>query len=216
MDAELARFNMVEQQIRTWDVLDSRVLNLINRIKREHYVPEKYRDIAFADIRIPLNSGASMMEPKLEARILQSLSVNTDDRVLEVGTGSGYLTACLAGLADSVVSYEIDQDLHRQAGYNLASDGYENISLQVGDAMDLQSSEQFDVIVLTGSLPTMDKRFHGLLKTDGRMFMIVGREPAMEALLITRIGENEWAQESLFETEITPLVNARTPSLFKL
>ncbi len=219
MDAELARFNMVEQQVRTWDVLDDRVLDVIRRVQREHYVPEKYKDIAFADIRIPLSREADMMEPRLEARILQSLIIRAQDRVLEIGTGSGYLTACLAELADSVVSYEIDADLHTQAGYRLANDGYENISLRIGDAMELPAqlrlNEQFDIIVLTASLPMMDRRFHGVLKTDGRMFMIVGQEPAMEALLITRVGENEWAQESLFETELTPLINAKAPSSFK-
>ena len=218
MDAELARFNMVEQQIRTWDVLDSRVLNIVSRIQRERYVPEKYRDIAFADMRIPLTPEVSMMEPRLEARILQSLDIRMDDRVLEIGTGSGYLTACMAELADSIVSYEIDRNLHKRAGYNLASDGYENISLHVGDAMDnnLQLNEQFDVIVLTGSLPVMDKRFHGLLKIGGRMFMVVGEQPVMEALLITRVGENEWSRSSLFETELDPLANTRVPSSFKL
>ncbi len=216
MDAELARFNMVEQQIRTWDVLDDRVLNLVSRVQRERYVPEKYQELAFADMRLPLSPEASMMEPKLEARILQSLDIREDSRVLEIGTGSGYLTACLAELADSVVSYEIDKSLHRRAGYNLADDGYENLSLRIGDAMNLQLNEQFDIIVLTGSLPIMDKRFHGLLKIDGRMFMIVGEEPAMEALLITRVGKKEWSRESLFETELAPLINARAPSSFKL
>lgn len=220
MDAELARFNMVEQQIRTWDVLDDRVLDVISRVQREHYVPEKYRELAFADIRIPLSPDVDMMEPRLEARILQSLNIHADDRVLEIGTGSGYLTACLAELADFVVSYEMDAELHRQAGYNLANGGYENISLRIGDAMELPVqlplNERFDIIVLTASLPMMDKRFHGLLKADGRMFMIVGPEPAMEALLITRVGAKEWAQESLFETELVPLTNARVPSSFKL
>lgn len=158
-----------------------------------------------------------MMEPKLEARILQALNIQPDDRALEIGTGSGYLTACLSELADSVVSYDIDETLSKQAGHRLANDEHENISLRIGDAMgEVQFDEQFDVIVVTGSLPVMDKRFHDLLKIDGRLFMVVGEAPAMEALLITRVGENEWSTESLFETELTPLVNTSAPSHFHL
>jgi protein-L-isoaspartate(D-aspartate) O-methyltransferase len=217
MDVEQARYNMIEQQIRTWDVLDQRILDLVAHVRRENYVPEKYQDIAFADLRIPLGEGNSMMEPKLEARILQTLNIQPDDRALEIGTGSGYLTACLSELADSVVSYDIDETLSKQAGHRLANDEHENISLRIGDAMgEVQFNEQFDVIVVTGSLPVMDKRFHDLLKIDGRLFMVVGEAPAMEALLITRVGENEWSTESLFETELVPLVNTRAPSHFHL
>lgn len=217
MDIEQARFNMIEQQIRTWDVLNDRILELVARVPRERYVPEKYQDIAFADLRIPLGGERTMMEPKLEARILQTLDVQEDHTVLEIGTGSGYLTACLAEQADSVTSYEIDPEISKQAGYNLATNDHENVSLHIGDAMDnLVLNEQFDIIVLTGSLPTMDTRFHKFMKIGGRMFMVVGQAPAMEALLITRVGENEWAQESLFETELAPLVGAEQPSQFTL
>lgn len=217
MDVEQARYNMIEQQIRTWDVLDQRILDLVARVHRENYVPEKYQDIAFADLRIPLDDEHAMMEPKLEARILQTLNIQPGDRVLEIGTGSGYLTACMSVLADSVVSYDIDENLSKQAGHRLADDEHENISLRIGDAMgDFQLNEQFDVIVLTGSLPMMDKRFHDMLNIDGRLFLVVGEAPAMEALLITRVGENEWSTESLFETELAPLKNAQPPSHFHL
>ena len=217
MDVEQARYNMIEQQIRTWDVLDQRILDLVAHVHRENYVPEKYQDIAFADVRIPLGEGNSMMEPKLEARILQALNIQPDDRALEIGTGSGYLTACLSELADSVVSYDIDETLSKQAGHRLANDEHENISLRIGDAMgEIQFNEEFDAIVVTGSLPVMDKRFHDLLKIDGRLFMVVGEAPAMEALLITRVGENEWSTESLFETELVPLLNTSAPSHFHL
>ena len=217
MDIEQARYNMIEQQIRTWDVLDQRILDLVARVHREKYVPEKYRDVAFADIRIPLGSGHIMMEPKLEARILQTVNVQPTDRVLEIGTSSGYLTACLADLADTVVSYDIDEETSKQAGHKLAEDDHVNVSLRIGDAMgEFHPNEQFDVIVLNGSLPMMDKRFHELLNTGGRLFMVVGEAPVMEALLITRVGENEWATESLFETELPPLVNASKPSHFHL
>lgn len=217
MDVELARFNMIEQQIRTWDVLDDRILDLVNRVRRERYVPEKYKDLAFADIRIPIGEGQFMMEPKLEARILQTLDIQVGDRVLEIGTGSGYLTACMADLADSVVSYEIHESLSKQAGYNLASDEYENVSLRIEDVMDnLYLNEQFDAIVLTGSLPVMDKRFHELLKVDGRMFMVVGEAPAMEALIVKRVSRDQWSEESLFETDLDALLNTQSPSHFSL
>jgi len=217
MDVEQARFNMIEQQIRPWDVLDTRILELVARVPRERYVPEKYTDLAFADIRIPLGDNRFMMEPKLEARILQTLDVQKNHQVLEIGTGSGYLTSCLAELADSVTSIEIDERLSKQAGHNLAADDHENVSLRIADVMgDWNMDQQFDIIVITGSLPVMDKRFHSLLRVGGRMFMVVGEDAVMEALLITRVGENEWSSESLFETELEPLVNAKKPSHFSL
>ena len=217
MNIEQARYNMIEQQIRTWDVLDQRILDLVAQVRREKYVPERYRDVAFVDMRIPLGNGQVMMEPKLEARVLQTVDVQPGDRVLEIGTGSGYLTACLAALADTVVSYDIDESISKTAGHKLASDDYENVSLRIGDAtQDLQLNEQFDVIVVTGSLPVMDKRFHDLLSIGGRLFLVVGEAPVMEALLITRVGEHEWSTQSLFETELPPLVNSQAPSHFHL
>lgn len=218
MDIEQARFNMIEQQIRPWDVLDERILELVAQVPRERYVPARYRDVAFADLRIPLGNGDYMMEPKLEARILQALDVRQGDRVLEVGTGSGYLTACLADRADTVVSYEIDAAVSQQAHCNLSRNGFDNVVLHVADAMaGLPSGELFDVVVLTGSLPVMDERFHPLLKIGGRLFVVVGVAPAMEALLIERTGEDAWSQRSLFETELAPLINAPpAPSLFSL
>ena len=218
MDVEKARFNMVEQQIRPWDVLDGRVLDLVARIPREHYVPERYADLAFADINVPIGDDQTMLEPKLQARILQLLDIQPDQQILEIGTGTGYLTACLAELADFVVSIEINKDLSTQAGHNLAADDHENVSLRVADAMadDWHIDQQFDGIVITGSLPQMDERFHSLLKVGGKLFMVVGEAPGMEALLITRVGENEWSCESLFETELAPLINATPPSHFRL
>lgn len=217
MDIEKARFNMIEQQIRPWDVLDIRILDLVANEPRERYVPEKYKDLAFADIRIPLGDGQSMMEPKLEARILQTLDIHKDHQVLEIGTGSGYLTACLSKLAEWVISIDINKRLSKQAGQNLAANGHENISLKVTDVMGEWSiDQQFDIIVVTASLPTLDQRFHSLLRVGGRLFIVAGEAPVMEALLITRVGEHEWSQESLFETELTPLIHAKSPSHFHL
>lgn len=217
MDVEQARHNMIKQQIRTWDVLDQHIVDIVTRVCRESYVPEKYQDIAFADMRIPLNEKYTMMEPKLEARILQTLNIQPNDRVLEIGTGSGYLTACLSELADFVISYDINEKLSQLAGQRLASDGHENISLRIGDAMgNLQISERFDAVVINGSVPTMDKRFHERLNIHGRLFIVIGEPPIMAALLITRVDENEWSTENLFETELPPLENAQTPSRFSL
>lgn len=217
MDIERARYNMIEQQIRTWDVLDQGILDLVARIHREKFVPGKYSDLAFADIRIPIGDGEIMMEPKLEARILQTLDIHQDHQVLEIGTGSGYLTACLAELADSVVSVDINESISKQAGHNLAANEYENISLRIEDVMsDWHIEQQFDIIVVTGSLPELDERFQKHLRVGGRLFIVVGLSPAMEALLITRIGENEWSSESLFETDLPALINAKKPSQFHL
>ena len=224
MDIEQARSNMVEQQARTWEVLDGRVLDLLGVVRRERYVAEEHRRLAFADMRIPLGGGRFMMEPKLEARILQALAVGPDDRALEIGTGSGYLTACLSRLAKFVVSYEIDAGLHAQAAARLAADGYDNIELRTGDAMaesftDALAADKhaaFDVIVLTASLPVMDRRFHKPLKIGGRLFLVTGEAPAMEALLITRHGRDDWIQESMFETVLEPMAGAEAPSRFSL
>jgi protein-L-isoaspartate(D-aspartate) O-methyltransferase len=218
MNVEQARFNMIEQQIRPWDVLDPKILKLISEVPRENYVPARYQNLAFADTRIPLGHGQEMMEPRLEARILQALDIQPAHRVLEIGTGSGYLTACLAALADSVVSMEIHEELSKQAEHQLAENDVVNISLRITDAMsaDLAAEGAFDIIVITGSLPDMDKRFHESLNVDGRLFMVTGESPVMEAMLITRIGENEWSTESLFETDLAPLVNAKAPASFLL
>ncbi|TNF98171.1 MAG: protein-L-isoaspartate O-methyltransferase [Gammaproteobacteria bacterium] len=218
MNIEQARFNMIEQQIRPWEVLDPKVLKLVAEVPREKYVPAQYQNLAFADTRIPIGDGQEMMEPRLEARILQALDIQHGDRVLEIGTGSGYLTACLATLADSVVSVEVHENLSKQAEHQLAENDIVNISLRVEDAMsdDWAADGSFDVIVVTGSLPKMDNRFHDSLNIDGRLFMVVGESPVMEAMLIARLGENEWSSESLFETDLAPLVHAKAPASFLL
>lgn len=207
MNIEQARHNMIEQQIRPWDVLDQRVLELMRRVPREDFVPKAYRNIAFTDMMIPIGHDQVMMEPKQEARLLQALSVQPHEKVLEVGTGSGYLTALLAGMAREVVSVEIVSELHEEAKKQLASHGIDNVTLELGDAANGWDSRQpYDVIAVTGSLPAVPRGLRENLQIGGRLFAIVGSEPAMEAILITRINANEWREENLFETVIPPLM----------
>jgi protein-L-isoaspartate(D-aspartate) O-methyltransferase len=215
MNIEQARFNMIEQQIRPWDVLDDRVLNVISGTPRENFVPEQYRALAFSDISIPLDHGQTMMPPKLEGKLLQSLALQPEDRVLEVGTGSGYLTACLAGLAGSVLSVDIYEDFSEQAQARLAQHDIHNATFVAGDAASGWNADSgFDAIAVTGSLPVLHRGFHELLNTGGRLFVIVGKPPIMQALLITRINEHEYHHEALFETSIPPLINAPQPESF--
>lgn len=216
-DFEQARFNMIEQQIRPWEVLDQKVLDVIARVPREDFVPERYRSsLAFTDISIPIGHGQSMLPPKLEGRILQSLNVQPSDRILEIGTGNGYLTACLAKLGDEVVSIEIHADLSEAAQTRAQAHGIKNIHFIVDDAAaGWPEREGFDVIAVTGSLPQLHHGFHHCLKIGGRLFVVVGRPPVMEALLITRVGKDQWAEESLFDTSIPALENAEKPDGFR-
>jgi protein-L-isoaspartate(D-aspartate) O-methyltransferase len=217
MDIEQARFNMIEQQVRPWDVLDQQVLDTMERIPREAFVPEKYRTLAFADINIPLGHEQVMMAPKVEGRLLQALAITQSDSVLEIGTGSGYLTACLAALGNHVTSYEIFPDLSQAAGEKLAANGCRNVTLIEGDAAGgLDRSTRYDVIAVTGSLPELRTTFHNNLSHGGRLFMVTGTPPVMEAVLVTRIDDDNWKTESLFETSLPPLVNAVTEKRFAL
>jgi protein-L-isoaspartate(D-aspartate) O-methyltransferase len=216
MNVEQARFNMIEQQIRPWEVLDDRVLETISRTPRENFVPERYRGLAFSDISIPLEHGQYMMPPKLEGKLLQSLDIDPADSILEIGTGSGYLTACLAGLGGSVHSVDLYDEFIQSAESKLEKHNITNVTFETGDAAaGWNSDTRFDAIAVTGSLPTLHRGFHTLLNPGGRLFVIVGKPPIMQALLITRVGEQEWNQESLFETSIPPLVNAPEPDTFR-
>jgi len=217
MDLEQARFNMVEQQIRTWEVLDQQVLDLMAKVPREDFVPAAYRNLAFADTSIPLGHGQTMMVPRVEARMLQALQVESRDRVLEVGTGSGFVTALLAHLGGHVSSIEIHGDLHRGARSRLDAHGIENIDLYTGDASQgWDRAAPYDVIAVTGSLPVLHEQFHNQLAIGGRLFVVVGQEPAMEAFLITRNSETQWASECLFETVLPPLEGVEAPQRFVL
>ena len=212
MNFEQARFNMVEQQIRPWEVLDGRVLELLETIQREDFVPVRYRKLAFADIAVPLECGQAMMRPKIEARLLQALDIQPDETVLEIGTGSGFVTACLAALAKRVVSVEIHEELHREAAAKLADKGVANAELFIGDVMgDWQPEQAHDVVVVTGSVADVPEQFLGWVNPGGRMFVVRGHSPAMEALLMTRVGVTEWTVESLFETDL-PALEGATPA----
>ena len=215
VDIEQARFNMIEQQIRPWDVLDQRVLDVMSNTPREDFVPEKYRSLAFADTNIPLGQDQVMMAPKVEGRLLQALAIRPEDSILEIGTGSGYLTACLASMGRHVTSMDIVPDFTASAEEKLREHNITNVTLKTADAANgIDTSECYDAIAVTGSLPVLRKQFHQSLKTGGRLFVITGTPPVMEACLITRIDEHNWASESLFETSIPPLLHAAEPQAF--
>lgn len=215
MDIETARQHMLGQQIRAWDVLDERVLETLRETPREHFVPAAFRELAFADMEIPLGHGQVMMAPKIEGRLLQALALEPTDRVLEVGTGSGYLTACLARLADRVQSVDYYADFVEAARPKLAQLSID-ADVQTADAMELSYSGEFDAIAVTGSVPELDEHFIRMLRPGGRLFIVVGRLPVMEARLITMHANQRWSEESLFETVLTPLINAERPEPFVL
>ena len=211
---EQARFNMIEQQIRPWDVSDTQVLNLLSVVKREQFVPAGRQSLAFMDLEIPLGFGAAMWQPKLEARVLHELHIQKVERVLEVGTGSGYLTALLSRLAAQVASVEIVPELSAQAAHKLAAHDFDNIQLEVGDAANSWGSIKYDVIVLTGSVPDHPKAFLQQLNIGGRLFAIVGDAPAMQAKVITCLAKEVFESVTLFETNVAPLQNAPQPQRF--
>ena len=211
---EQARFNMIEQQIRPCEVLEGRILELLKHVRREHFVPAEKNGLAFADMEIPLGYGAAMWQPKLEARAVQELHLTRNDQVLEVGTGSGYLTALLSALAGRVTSVEIVPELSAMARQNLAAYHYDNINLEIGDAAHGWDNGTYDVIVLTGSTPVLPAAFQNSLNVGGRLFAIVGDAPAMEAKLITRIAPDIFETVNIMETCVAPLRNAEQPKRF--
>ena len=212
MSIEKARFNMIQQQIRPWQVLDQGVLSLLSVVKREDYVPEAYKDLAFADVEVPLSAsgtaGQVMLAPKMEARILQELAIRNTDKVLEIGTGSGYMAALLAAKAEFVYTVEIDQDLVDNARRNLKQAGVANVSVDVGDgAQGWSLYAPYDVIVLSGSTPTLPDALLRQLKIGGRLAAIVGEAPAMQLQLVTRTEEDAFNTINVLETVVAPLSN---------
>jgi protein-L-isoaspartate(D-aspartate) O-methyltransferase len=217
MNVELARDNMVENQIRTWEVLDARVLEVLGRVRREDFVPERFRNMAFVDVELPLGHGEVMMKPVIEGRVLQALAIENGQRVLEIGTGSGFLTACLAALGGEVVSVEQHEDLASSARQKLKAAGVSNARVETANALvDFEPGARFDVVVLTGAVFALPDRVRQWVKPGGRLFAITGESPAMQALLHTRVDESHWTTESLFETDLPYLTHASPPQRFTL
>ncbi|HTN66317.1 MAG TPA: protein-L-isoaspartate O-methyltransferase [Burkholderiaceae bacterium] len=220
MNIEQARFNMIEQQIRPWDVLVQDVLDLLQVVRREDFVPAAYRSLAFADCEIPLPCGANMLMPKFEARILQEAAVKKHETVLEIGAGSGYMAALLAYMGRQVTSVEIEPELKALAEKNLAAYGISNVEVALGNGAHGwpaagPATPQWDVIVISGSLPVLPDRFLQQLKAGGRLLAVLGQAPAMTAQLITRTTDTAFSTLTLFETDIKPLRDATLPSAFK-
>ena len=215
MDIELARFNMIEQQIRPWEVLDSGLLGLLKKLPRELFVPQQHRELAFADLNLPINHGECMMQPKVEARLIQALALTSTDRVLEVGTGTGYLTALLASSCAQVTSIDIHGDFLKPASARLENLGIVNATFEEGDAAeDWAGDNGWDAIILTGSVPVPPYSYRNRLTPGGRLVAIVGQSPVMEAMLYSLGDDGEPTELSLFDTSLPPLINARTPSAF--
>jgi protein-L-isoaspartate(D-aspartate) O-methyltransferase len=207
-DTEIAKFNMIEQQIRPWEVLDHQVLDVIERLNREDFVDPAYRGLAYADCQIPLSNGGRMLPPTVEGRMLQALLLGAEDRVLEVGSGSGYITACLASLAAQVRSIDADTEISARARENVARLGLDNVEFAQATLAEFDEPDSYDAIAVTASLPAIPQNLEQALKIDGRLFVICGESPVMEAMLVTRVGASEWTRQSLFETDLPRLRQA--------
>ena len=208
MNTDAVRAQMIEQQVRAGAVLNERALDAMRDIRREIFVPEQYRKAAYADAPVPIGQGQTMLPPMVHGRILQALAPSPDQVALLVGCGTGYLAACLARLVARVRAFEIFADLAERTRANLLAARVNNVGVEVADGMQLDEQNAYDVIAVTGSLPMYDERFQRALQVGGRLFVVVGQAPVMEAWQVTRVGEREWQRESLFETVIDPLINA--------
>lgn len=217
VNIEQARFNMVEQQIRTWDVLDLAVLETLKTVPREEFVPSRYRKMAFMDVRIPLGHDQVMMKPVEEGRLLQSLKLAPGQRVLEVGTGSGFLAACLNALGAEVTSIEIIEEIAESAKRRLARANIEGVTVIQGDALraDVLPQGEFDCVVITGSAASVPEVLKNKVAVGGRLFAVRGDSPAMEAVCLTKISPDDWATESLFETDLPRLIGAEDKAHFE-
>ncbi len=216
-NAEVARQNMIENQVRPWEVLDPRVLDVLAAVRREDFVPARHRALAFADMALPIGNGETMMKPTVEGRMLQALALRAEDRVLEIGTGSGFVTACTARLARSVTSVEIHADLADAARTRIAAAGAQNVRIEVTDAIKgFNTGERFDAVVVTGAVYAVPEQFRAWVAPAGRLFAIVGESPAMQAMLLTRADGTHWREQSLFETDLRYLAHAEPPRRFAL
>jgi protein-L-isoaspartate(D-aspartate) O-methyltransferase len=216
MNIEQARFNMIEQQIRPWNVLDQDVLNLLHVVKREEFVPAAYQNLAFADVEIPLPGGEAMLGPKFEARILQEVAPKKHENVLEIGTGSGYMAALLAHRAAKVTSIEINPETVALARKNLTKAGIGNVVVEQGNGAEGWTQDApYDVIVVSGALEVLPEALLKQVKVGGRIAAIVGQPPVMEFNIVTRTGENAWSTVKIFETNVKYLSGAPVPSHFQ-
>lgn len=216
LNLEQARSNMIEQQVRTWEVLDPRVLDALSEVPREDFVPSDHRRLAFADLRIPLGHGQVMMKPIEEGRMLQALDLEAGERVLEIGTGSGFIAACLAHLGASVVSLEIVEELAERAGRRLEQAGTANVEVLCTDALsDYQPREPFDAVLVTGSAAEVPERLRQWVRPGGRLFAVRGFSPAMEAICMKRTDADHWQVDSLFDTDLPRLIGAEDKPQFE-
>lgn len=217
MNFETARHNMIEQQIRPWNVIDPVALDALESIPRENFVAEAMKESAFSDVELPIDCGQVMLSPKIEAKILQAVQVQSSDNVLEIGTGSGYLTAVLGHLAERVTSVDIHETLSQQAAAKVQAEGINNVTYFVADAANgFDQHGPFDVIILTASVPQLPDSYKQSLKVGGRLFAVIGNAPVMEATLITRVSDEQFSCEGLFETELPVLENAHKEEAFVL
>lgn len=217
MNFETARHNMIEQQIKPWNVIDPVALDALEAIPRENFVSEEFKESAFSDAELPIGHNQVMLCPKIEAKILQAVQVQKTDNILEIGTGSGYMTALLAHLADTVCSVEIHSELSQQAKQKLSAEEFDNVTFVVDDAANgYEQNGPYDVIILTGSVPQLPESFKQSLKPGGRLFAVIGSAPAMEATLITRVSSTQFSYEGLFETLIPELENVISADKFVL
>jgi protein-L-isoaspartate(D-aspartate) O-methyltransferase len=214
MNVDYARQQMIDQQVRAWTVLDADVLDVLGSVPREHFVPQAYRSMAFADVEIPIGHGQTMMTPTVEGRVLQALELEGNEDILEIGTGSGFLTACLASLGGRVTSIDIHEQFVQRAMHRLDDLRINNVELMSMDATRQLPSGHFDAIAVTGSVESMHPRFVDALKPGGRLFVVVGAPPVMDARRVRQTDDGDWVTESLFETELAPLVNGALPPQF--
>ena len=215
MNFDQARQNMVENQVRPWEVLDGRVLEVLGRVRREDFVAPEHRQLAFADLCLPIGHGEVMMKPVMEGRVLQTLALKQEDQVLEIGTGSGFFTACLANLAAHVTSVDIHADFTAAAAQRLQAAGINNVQFATGEAVnDWQPQGSFDAVVVTGAVYRIPDRFLGWLKPGGRLLAIRGESPVQQVMLLTNEGNNRYREESVLETDLPYLAHAEPPRRF--